>query len=274
MKHNLLKSVIISVILLMGVSNAWGASPIYSIGDVYVTGSMNDWSTNSSDWKLGSGNNCTKTFYVKESDTNYTFKLYLKSGYYTVNGYWFTKTTSGPAYSLSTSGDNMQIQTKDINAASGYVKLDFDFWGEYSGDSKLSVTQSAVAALSPSLSASSTSLIKSGTSKITASCSGGSGSYTYTYKVTCDGSDVTNSTLNATTGASVTFTAPSVTGKKTYTITVTAKDSHALLSGLATKTATKTITVEEAHNVLTKPAMDTPNVFKSIRPEEYCPAIL
>ena len=240
----------ILVLLLMGVSNAWGASPIYSIGDVYVTGSMNDWSTNSSNWKLGSGNHCTKTFYVKESDTNYTFKLYLKSGYYTVNGYWFTKTTSGPANSLSTSGDNMQIQTKDINAASGYVKLDFDFWGEYSGDSKLSVTQSAVAALSPSLSASSTSLIKSGTSTITASCSGGSGSYTYTYKVTCDGSEVTNTTLSATTGASVTFTAPSVvTGKKTYTITVTAKDSHALLSGLATKTATKTITVEEAHNV-------------------------
>lgn len=234
----------------MGVSNAWGVSPIYSIGDVYVTGSMNGWATNSSDWKLGSGNHCTKTFYLEESETNYTFKLYLKSGYYTVNGYWFTKTTSGPAYSLSTSSNNMEIQTKDINAASGYVKLDFDFWGEYSGDSRLSVTQSAVAALSPSLSASSTSLIKSGTSKITASCSGGSGSYTYTYKVTCDGSDVTNTTLSTTTGASVTFTAPSsVTGKKTYTITVTAKDSHALLSGLATKTATKTITVEEAHNV-------------------------
>ena len=245
-----IRMTVILVLLLMGVSNAWGASPIYSIGDVYVTGSMNSWSTNSSDWKLGSGNHCTKTFYVKESDTNYTFKLYLKDGYYAVNGYWFTKTTSGPAYSLSTSGNDMQIETKNINAASGYVKLDFDFWGEYSGDSKLSVTQSAVAALSPSLSASSTSLIKSGTSTITASCSGGSGSYTYTYKVTCDGSDVTNSTLNAATGSSVTFTAPSsVTGKKIYTITVTAKDSHALLSGLATKTATKTITVEEAHNV-------------------------
>ena len=249
MKHNLLKSVIISVLLLMGVSNAWGASPIYSIGDVYVTGSMNDWSTNSSDWKLGSGNNCTNTFYLEESETNYTFKLYLKSGYYTVNGYWFTQTTSGPAYSLSTSGNNMEIETKDIDAASGYVKLDFDFWGEYSGDSKLSVTQSAVAALSPSLSANKTALIAADKSTITASCSGGSGSYTYTYKVTCDGSVVTNSTLSATTGASVTFTAPSVTGKKTYTITVTAKDSHALLSGLATKTATKTITVEEAHNV-------------------------
>ena len=69
----------------MGVSNAWGASPIYSIGDVYVTGSMNGWKTNLSDWKLGSGNHCTKTFYLEESETNYTFKLYLKSGYYTVN---------------------------------------------------------------------------------------------------------------------------------------------------------------------------------------------
>ena len=234
----------------MGVSNAWGASPIYSIGDVYVTGSMNDWSTSSSDWKLGSGNHCTKTFYLEESETNYTFKLYLKSGYYTVNNYWFTKTTSGPASSLSTSGENMQIETKNINAASGYVKLDFDFWGEYSGDSKLSVTQSAVAALSPSLSANKTALIAADKSTITASCSGGSGNYTYTYKVTCDGSDVTNSTLNATKGSSVTFTAPSVTGKKTYTITVTAKDSHALLSGLATKTATQTITVYESQYIL------------------------
>ena len=42
MKHNLLKSVIISVILLMGVSNAWGAT-IDNISDVWMEGSMNTW---------------------------------------------------------------------------------------------------------------------------------------------------------------------------------------------------------------------------------------
>ena len=244
MKHNLLKSVILSVILLLGANSVWGASPIYSIGDVYITGSMNGWSTNSANWKLGSGNHCEKTFYVKEDDNNnYTFKLYLKQNYYTNDGYWFTKTNAGPAYSLSTSGNNMEIQTKDINAASGYVKLVFDFWGEYGGDSKLSVTQSAVSNLSPSLSATLTSLVASEKSTITASCSGGSGSYSYTYKVTCGGQDVTSSTLSTTSGGSVTFTAPEQDTEKTYTITVTAKDAHVLLDDLATKTATQTITV-------------------------------
>ena len=245
----------ILILLLMGVSNAWAAN-ITNISDVWMEGSMNSWANKPTNWKFSKADNnhYIGTFYISHSSTNYQFKIrcagsgWTSGSLFAIGGYWFTSSNYDFTKNMTTSANNDQIQCMS-KPTSGYIKLDCEFWGSYSSDSRLVIKQSAVAALSPSLSASSTSLIKSGTSKITASCSGGSGSYTYTYKVTCDGSDVTNSTLNAATGASVTFTAPSVTGKKTYTITVTAKDSHALLSGLATKTATETITVEEAHNV-------------------------
>ena len=245
----------ILILLLMGVSNAWAAN-ITNISDVWMEGSMNSWANKPTNWKFSKADNnhYIGTFYISHSSTNYQFKIrcagsgWTNGSLFAIGEYWFTSSNYDFTKNMTTSAKNDQIQCMS-KPTSGYIKLDCEFWGSYDSDSRLVIKQSAVAALSPSLSASSTSLIKSRTSTITASCSGGSGSYTYTYKVTCDGSDVTNSTLSATTGASVTFTAPSVTGKKTYTITVTAKDSHALLSGLATETATKTITVEEAHNV-------------------------
>ena len=248
----------ILVLLLMGVSDALGAT-IDNISDVWMEGSMNSWENKPTNWKFSKADNNDNnhyigTFYIPYSSTKYEFKIrcagsgWTDGSLFAIGGYWFTSDN----YDFNKNMPNENVGNdliECISTSSGYIKLDCQFWGNYNSNSRLVIKQSAVDALSPSLSASNTSLIKSGTSKITASCSGGSGSYTYTYKVICDGSDVTNSTLSATTGASVTFTAPSVTGKKTYTITVTAKDSHALLSGLATKTATKTITVEEAHNV-------------------------
>ena len=257
MKHNLLKSVILSVILLMGVSNAWAwtSRQTGTISSVYVTGSMNSWNTNDQNWKLSSidGNHWKGTFYLKGQSSNYTFKLYInatnRNDYYST-GYNYHKDWTGGEAPIYTDKGNASI-TPRTTTTTKYIKVEIDFYASYGNDDHgyLSVTQTDVSDLSPSLDATSTALIAEGTSTLTASCSGGSGGYTYSYKVTCDGSDVTNSTLNTTSGSSVKFTAPTVTGKKTYTITVTAKDSHALLSGLATKTATKTITVEEAHNV-------------------------
>lgn len=243
-KHLFLKSLLIAIgLLIASINTAWAASPIYDIGDVYVTGSMNGWATDNANWKIGNGNHCEKTFYVSKSNSNYSFKLYLKSNYYTKGGYWYTKSNSGPFWSLSTSGDDMQIETKDMS--SDYVALAFDFWGEYSGDSKLSVTQSDVSALSASLSASTTTPSGGSTSTLSSSCTGGSGSYTYSYVVTCGGSDVTASTLSATTGSSVTFTAPIAATAKTYTVTVTATDANGQLVGLGfdTDDASQTITV-------------------------------
>ena len=257
MKHNLLKSVIISVILLMGVSNAWAwtSRQTGTISSVYVTGSMNSWDTDDQDWKLSSidGNHWKGTFYLKGQTSNYTFKLYInaknRNDYYST-GYNYHKDWTGGEAPIYTDKENASI-TPRTTTTTKYIKVEIDFYASYGNDDHgyLSVTQTDVSDLSPSLDATSMALIAGGTSTLTASCSGGSGGYTYSYQVTCDGNDVTNSTLNAKSGSSVKFTAPTVTGKKTYTIKVTAKDSHALLSGLATKTATKTITVEEAHNV-------------------------
>ena len=229
------------------------AAAIYDIKSAYVAGTMNDWSSNNANWDLGSGNHCTKTFYVQKSNTNYQFKLVINNKWYTKSGYWYTKDNKGPFTGLTDNGDNMQIETKNITTSTNYVALSFDFWGEYSGDSRLSVTQSAVNALSPTLNAASVALSAGETSVLTASCTGGSGTYGYTYKVTSGGSDVTTTTLSATNGESVTFTAPIAPTEKIYTITITAKDAHPLLDGLPTKTATSTITVaasvEKTHNV-------------------------
>lgn len=137
-------------------------------------------------------------------------------------------------------------------ASSGYVHLYVDFWGSYyksygnwSGVG-IKFWYAAVADLSPSLEASTgTSKINPRTtSTITASCTGGSGSYNYSYVVTCGGDNVTASTLSATSGSSVTFTAPAATTEKTYRITVTASDANSQLSGLASQTAYKDIIVK------------------------------
>ena len=255
MKHNLLKSLTIVIILLIGSGTVFGGN-ITNISDVWLEGSMNSWANKPADWKFSTSDNnhYTGTFYIKHSSDNYEFKIRCAgSGWtdgklFSIGGYWFTSSNYVFEKNMPTNASNDQIECM-TKPTSEYIKLDCEFWGKYGNDSKISIKQSAVSVLSPSLNATSTALIAGGTSTLSASCTGGSGGYTYSYKVTCDGSNVTNSTLNTTSGSSVKFTAPTVTGKKTYTITVTVKDSHALLSGLATKTATETITVEEAHNV-------------------------
>lgn len=250
MKQHIRKSLFISIILLAGVSNAWAwtSRQTGTISSVYVTGSMNSWSTNDNNWKLSSidANHWKGTFYLKGQSSNYTFKLYInaknRNAYYST-GYNYHKDWTGGEAPINTDQGNASI-TPRTTTNTKYIKVDIDFYASYGSDDHgyLSVTQTDVSDLSPSLNASSTKIIAEETSTLTASCSGGSGGYTYSYKVTCDGKDAT-STLSATSGTSVTFTAPKEVTKKTYTITVTAKDTHALLNDLSTKTATKDITV-------------------------------
>ena len=74
----------------------------------------------------------------------------------------------------------MKITRYNTTGADGYVKLEVELWGNYGNGSyntsRLQIKQSLVSALTPSLNASSISLIAGGSSTITASCSGGSGS--------------------------------------------------------------------------------------------------
>ena len=238
----------ILVILLMGVSNAWAAdnNNINNITSAYIRGGMNNWS-NDNNWKLSQGsdaNNWKGTFYLNSTQE---FKMYINSKYYACDGKDFNAASTYQDYLYSDGGNNMKITRYNTTGADGYVKLEVELWGNYGNGSyntsRLQIKQSLVSALTPSLNTSSTSLIAGETSTLTASCSGGSGSYSYTYKVTCGGQDLTSSTLSATSGGSVTFTAPEQATEKKYTITVTAKDANALLDGLAANTATKEITV-------------------------------
>ena len=73
MKHNLLKSVILSVILLMGVSNMWAWNPVYLIGDP-----TNNWSSNKTSYVI-SNNKDEASAYFYFAKNNY-FAVYI--GYY------------------------------------------------------------------------------------------------------------------------------------------------------------------------------------------------
>ena len=264
MKHNLLKSVIISVILLMGVSNAWGAG-IGNLNYVSLTGEFNNWANGSNtawyfnpiDLNEGTANHYTGTFYIPYSKENRYIRLFMGrnnagnnnwGGSYAFGGYWLNDAEWYNA-EMKTDKANDVLVPFSSQPESGYLKLECEFYGEYNSNPRLIIDQSAVSVLSPTLVADDATRSGGQTTTLTASCTGGSGGYTYSYKVTCNGSDVTNSTLSATTGLSVTFTAPNATTQKTYTVTVTAKDAHSLLDGLATKTATTNITVTPVFSV-------------------------
>lgn len=230
--------------LLVGTITTSNASTVTNISSVYLTGSFNSWDNGKSDsWKFNQANNnhYTGTFYIPYSSTNYEVRFYVKGpGWkngFAIGGYWFTSSNTSFNEDITTYAKNDQIQC--ISSSSGYIKLDCEFYGDYSGKSYLKIAQSEVSALSASLDVESTSLKSGQTTTITGKATGGSGSYTHTYKVTnSSGTDVTSSVLSGTT-----FTAPSVSSSTTYTVTDTVKDSNSLLSGLASSTATKTITV-------------------------------
>ena len=185
------------------------------------------------------GGNWSNTWYIWDgsNDNPYTARS-GKDGTVARMCFWGNSSSHGTSNSFTTA-----------TASSGFTHLYVDFWGSYEKDSWKGVGikfwYAAVAALSPSLEASTgTSKINPRTtSTITASCTGGSESYNYSYVVTCGGDNVTASTLSATSGESVTFTAPAAATEKTYRITVTASDANSQLSGLATQTAYKDITV-------------------------------
>ncbi|MGN1138868.1 MAG: hypothetical protein ACI4RM_05420, partial [Ruminococcus sp.] len=110
--------------------------------DYYLIGTFNNWAVSDSNWKLTSSDNnlYTGTFTLTGSATNYQFKIYNSDGnYYSANGYWFNSGNT-VATGLSTSNtNNDQIQ---CIATSGAITLTVKLYCEYSGDSRLEITQS------------------------------------------------------------------------------------------------------------------------------------
>ena len=94
MKHNLLKSVIISVILLMGVSNAWAYENFNEIWGTYNIGGNDEGAAFSSNKDLGVVSKFTiQAFYLKCKDNWGANRTCWSGGalYYEVNGGGFTE---------------------------------------------------------------------------------------------------------------------------------------------------------------------------------------
>ena len=110
--------------------------------DYYLIGDFNSWAMSDQNWKLTStdGNCYTGKFTLTGSETNYLFKVYNSDGnYYSANGYYF-KDSATVATGLSTSNTSSdQIQ---CIATSGEITLKVKLYCEYSGDSRLEITQS------------------------------------------------------------------------------------------------------------------------------------
>ncbi|MGN0461358.1 MAG: Spy0128 family protein [Ruminococcus sp.] len=112
--------------------------------DYYLIGTFNNWAESDSNWKLTNtdGNCYTGTFTLTGSATNYQFKVFNSDGdgkYYSADGHCFNSSNT-VATGLSTSTtNNDQIQ---CIATSGSITLDVKLYCEYSGDSRLEITQS------------------------------------------------------------------------------------------------------------------------------------
>ena len=222
----------------------------------YIRGTMNGWNE-SSNWQLtyDSDNHYYGTYYIN-SGSSYSFKIYDSNWYGTGSATSFSSSYTAGSIGYANTGNVISLST--MTSSSNYVKLMVDFWTAKDNNAPyLKIEQSAVTALGASLTVSDNSLKKGEKATLTPSATGGSGGYTYSYKVTnASGTDVTSSVLSGNT-----FTAPSVTADTIYTVTVTAKDSHALLSGLSSATSSKTITVEkDAYTVSATAKVQTFNV--------------
>ncbi len=247
--------ILVTLFLLLPLSMS--AASIGNIHGVELFGTMNadqsawhqpDWKFDNKDGSVTPANHWAKDFYFPAS-TTYYFLLHLwygdnyaNEGMYRTDATDFEMNTSKQEkwswYSVNDTYTKMKLPT--VASASGYVKVNFDFWGDYGSDSRLFLTQSVVASLSTTLPAVAVDGGQSTT--LTPTTTGGSGGYSYTYEVT-QGDKVVTDVLTVNADGTATFTAPVLNEATNYTVTVTTKDTHSQLSGLATTTATTTITV-------------------------------
>ena len=225
------------MLLTLGVGQMW-ATTYDNYDYVYMRGLDGTWNSDAAQWQLTNddNNHYYGTFFVTSGDEHW-FRISIgKSGswaqtIYPTDGYYFTPSATQCTKDFyNTDASAMKITT-DLSSSTGYKKLQVDWWGTYDSKSSLKIIQSAVSNLSASLSADATSVQGGSTTTVRGGCSGGSGSYGYSYTVTCGGSDVTATVLSGS-GENRTFTAPMASTSKTYRVTVTATEQNSQLTGL------------------------------------------
>lgn len=258
-------SVLLSLLMLVSSMMIGSIATIDASADIIITdgsntsvslaGSMNNWSSTA--WPLtyqGSDTHYSGTFYMPYSPNNYEAKVVVGSKWYTKvsssgSAYWVT-TSSGSLFNnrwggLVDNGKNFQIPC--ISAASGYIKAEVHFYGKdpsWGDNNSFYLTQTAVSALSTTINnvSNNAEYDIGDTITLQSSATGGSGSYSHTYTVTRDGTDVTPSVI---TNNNV-FTAPTVGTSTTYRITDTVSDANSQLSGLASATSYVDVVVKPA----------------------------
>lgn len=244
----MLLSTFTAVAVTLNVENT-GAT-LDNVTGVKLVGAMNGWKTDNNDYllsKVGTDSNHYKgTFFLStntDSTKGYSFKLRIQFN----NNSWEWK-SNAKSFNSDYTGGQMDLTGNDndmnltvVQASTGFVKLECEFYGNYDGNSYLTLSSTAVSALGGSISVSESTLNSGSTATITSSPTGGSGQYNHSYKVMQGTTDVTSSVLSGTT-----FTAPTVSSTTTYTITDTVTDSNSKLSGLASKELTTTITVNSS----------------------------
>ncbi len=227
--------------LLMMISTL-GVGSLITV-NAYDTVGIHTNATISGNWETTNlsttdGNHYTGNIYFKgKASGNYEMGMKVAGNWKVFGGYWIE---SGNTYNTAwNSGGSANDQIKPISTStSTYIKATVEFYKEYSGKPWLKITQSTLSALSTNVTVGSSTLTSGETTTIGKTNSGGSGSYSNTYKVrqgSSTGTDVTSSVLSGTT-----FTAPEVSSATTYYVTTTVTDSNTS----ATKTSSaKTITV-------------------------------
>lgn len=201
-----------------------------------------------SDWSMSAvdSNHYIYTVYTAASQSEKNFGWHVGGSnwgdsWYTMNGEHFTANeTCEKTKDFTKNGSNDKVST--ISASSGWVKLQVDWYGDYSNSSYVKFYQTAVSELSSTVEVGKTALQSGQTTTISSSSSGGTGTPTNSIKVyqgSSSGTDVTSSVLSGTT-----FTAPTVTSSTTYFVINTATD--ATITSYKKDSAAKTITVTPA----------------------------
>lgn len=161
-----------------------------------------------SDWSMSAvdSNHYIYTVYTAASQSEKNFGWHVGGSnwgdsWYTMNGEHFTANeTCEKTKDFTKNGSNDKVST--ISASSGWVKLQVDWYGDYSNSSYVKFYQTAVSELSSTVEVGKTALQSGQTTTISSSSSGGTGTPTNSIKVyqgSSSGTDVTSSVLSGTT---------------------------------------------------------------------------
>lgn len=118
--------------------------------DIYLIGGMNDWTESDVNWQLSStdGNKYTGTFTISGGSSAIAFKVFDSSNSgnkYFANGNYQFNSSNTIALGLNNNQDTADMSIMPI-ATSGNITLNVTYYREYSGQTRLEITQTVATA--------------------------------------------------------------------------------------------------------------------------------